>query len=247
MGLRIAVPVPSSDTEYNGRSLAPYLVALESLGATPLVLPAELSPAEVARVLQGTDAVLLPGSRFDIEPERYHAVRAAECGPADPARAALDELLLQDAFSLKKPVLGICAGCQSLNVWCGGTLVQDLRTDVNHRTGREVDEAHTITITAGSRLERIAAGRLSGWVNSTHHQAVERVGDRLKITALSAADRVVEAIELDSAEHFVLGVQWHPERTYATNALSQGIFKAFLDAARGSVHGKLEIGGSNGK
>ena len=86
--------------------------------------------------------VLLPGSRYDIDPQRYGEDPIPECGDADPARTAVDELLLQDAFNLHKPILAICHGAQSLNVWCNGSLVQDLKTPVNHRPGREVVEAH---------------------------------------------------------------------------------------------------------
>lgn len=230
MSVRIAVPVPSSDAEYNERSFAPYLAALEAAGATAVVVQVDASPAEIARILGGTQGILLPGSRFDVEPERYNAAREPECGAADPARTAVDELLLQDAFNLKKPVLAICHGCQSLNVWCGGSLVQDLKTGVQHRAGREVMEAHPIRLTEGTRLAAMAT-KDAGLVNSTHHQAIGVAGDRLRVAAVSPEDGVVEAVELASEEHFVLAVQWHPERTYSTKAFSRAIFAEFAAAA----------------
>jgi putative glutamine amidotransferase len=177
--------------------------------------------------------VLLPGSRYDIDPQRYGEDPIPECGDADPARTAVDELLLQDAFNLHKPILAICHGAQSLNVWCNGSLVQDLKTPVNHRPGREVVEAHPVRITRESRLTTLLppGERLEAKVNSSHHQAICRPGDNLLVTAVSPEDGVVEAVELDSARHFVLAVQWHPERTFAQSAFSRAIFAAFAVAA----------------
>lgn len=248
MRIRIAVALPSSDAEYNARSLAPYLSALEAAGAEALVVPIEASQAEVARMVQGTQGVLLPGSRFDVEPERYHETRQQECGPADPARTAIDELLLQDAFNLRKPVLAICHGAQSLNVWCGGSLIQDLKTVVNHRAGRETLDAHPIRIEPGSRLATFAplgAGE-SERVNSTHHQAIQRAGDRLRVVARSLEDDVVEAVELDRTDHFVLAVQWHPERTYQEKPFSRAIFAGFLAEAAAWREQEQAAGGVRG-
>ena len=150
----------------------------------------------------------------------------------DAARTAVDELLLQDAFNLRKPILGICHGAQTLNVWCNGSLIQDLKTQVNHRPGREVIEAHPVRIAQGSRLARLLpTERQEDLVNSSHHQAIREPGDNLLISAVSLEDGVIEGVELDSDQHFVVGVQWHPERTYAVSAFSRAIFAAFAEAA----------------
>jgi putative glutamine amidotransferase len=232
MSVRIAIPEASSDAEYNARSMALYLDALRAAGSEAVEIDLALPQAAVARILAGTQAVLLPGSRFDVEPERYGASREPQCGPADAARTAVDELLLQDAFNLGKPVLAICHGAQSLNVWRGGTLIQDLKTGVQHRAGREVLEAHAVTIAEGSRLGALlGAAAATQMVNSTHHQAILQAGDQLSIVAVSPEDGVVEAVELDATDHFVLGVQWHPERTYHQNPFSRAIFSAFVGAA----------------
>jgi putative glutamine amidotransferase len=234
MSLHVAIPEPtSSDSAYNQRSLPPYLAALHSVGITPVVIPLHERQDRVARLLLSVQGILLPGSLFDVDPQRFGEDRIPECGPADPARAAVDELLLQDAFSLQKPILAICHGTQTLNVWRNGTLVQDLQTEVNHSPGREVVEAHPVRITPGSRLARLVPeGEENGpLVNSSHHQAVRLAGDNLLISAVSPLDGVVEAVELDSAAHFVVGVQWHPERTYAQSAFSRAIFAAFASAA----------------
>lgn len=232
MSVHVAIPVPSSDPEYNERSLKPYLDALNAAGLTSIVVPLTETQERVANLLHGVQGVLLPGSRYDIDPQRYGESSIPECGEGDPARTAVDELLLQDAFNLHKPVLAICHGTQSLNVWCSGSLIQDLKTEVNHRPGREVVEAHPVRISPGSRLAGIVPeGQTEIQVNSSHHQAIRVPGDNLLVSAVSPGDGVIEAVELDSPDHFVVAVQWHPERTYTQSAVSRAIFAAFSQAA----------------
>jgi len=236
MTIRIAIPEPTtSDAAYNARSLPTYVAALQSTGAMPVIIPLHERQDRVARLLAGTQGVLLPGSGFDVDPERYGDVRIAACGPADPGRTAVDELLLQDAFNLHKPILAICQGIQSLNVWLNGTLIQDLetvlKTAVNHAPGREIVNAHPIRIVPGSRLAAIAGNVADEECNSSHHQAISRVGDNLRVTAVCTTDGVIEAVELDSPDHFVVGVQWHPERTYTSSSLSRALFTAFIHTA----------------
>ncbi len=227
MPIRIAIPEPTSaDAAYNGRALPQYIAALEAAGATAVVIPLLEPQEKVAKLIAGAQGVLLPGRGFDVDPERYGEAREPECGPADPARTAVDEVLLQDAFNLRKPVLAICHGVQNLNVWRNGTLIQDLKTSVNHRPGREVVEAHAVRIAEDSRLSHIMAGGTGSeiQVNSSHHQALRDPGDQLRVTAVCPGDGVIEAVELDSTEHFVMGVQWHPERTFAQSEVSRAIF-----------------------
>jgi len=240
MAIRIAIPQPTSmDPEYNSRSLPPYIAALQSSGAIPVIVPLHESQDRVAKLLSSCQGVLLPGSRFDVDPERFGETKIPQCGPSDPARTAVDELLLQDAFNLRKPVLAICQGLQTLNVWLNGTLIQDLNavlnTCVNHSPGRSLVDAHSVRIEENSQLGRLAAQFTSGsveHVNSSHHQAIGRLGDRLRVTAVSVDDQIVEAAELDSSDHFVLAVQWHPERTFAEKPLSRAIFRAFVRASQ---------------
>jgi putative glutamine amidotransferase len=239
MSARIAIPEPSIDTEYNQRALPPYLAALHAAGAVAVLVPLHERPDRVAKLLANAHAVLLPGSRFDVDPERYGQQPIPACGPADAARAAVDELLLQDAFNLHKPILAICHGTQTLNVWRNGSLIQDLPTvvgtAVNHSPGRDVVQAHPVELAPASRLAAIAASvsDLQGpaAVNSSHHQAIAQVGDNLRVAAVSPVDRVVEAVELDAGDHFVVAVQWHPERTFTTSALSRALFAAFVQAS----------------
>ena len=231
---RIAIPEPTSDEpEYNQRSLPQYIAAVEAAGAEAVVVSLSELQARVAQLLASVQGVLLPGSGHDVDPQRYGETRAPETASDDPARAAVDEVLLQDAFNLRKPILTICHGTQTLNVWRGGALIQDLKTNVNHMPGREVVEAHPLKIADRSRLTEILAhaGESNAQVNSSHHQAIRTPGDNLRVTAVSPNDGVIEAIELDVPNHFVVGVQWHPERTYAQSEFSRAIFSAFVQAA----------------
>jgi putative glutamine amidotransferase len=234
MPVRIAVPVPTSnDEEYNQRALPPYLDALHASGAEEVLIPLQAPQERIARLLADAQGVLLPGSKFDVNPQRYGEMRTPECAKDDLVRTATDELLLQDAFSLAKPILAICHGAQTLNVWRGGSLIQDLKTSVNHRPGRDVVEAHPVRIAEGSRLSALLGPDEPALiqVNSSHHQAIRVPGDYLRIAAVSPADGVIEAVELKAPTHFVVAVQWHPERTFSQRSFSRAIFSAFVQAA----------------
>ena len=153
---RIAIPEPNlADSDYSARSWPQYARAVEFAGGEPVKVGLRDSPATVAQLVASCEGVLLPGSPADVNPQKYGEEAEPDCEAADAAREAVDELLLQDASNLYKPLLGICYGFQSLNVWRGGTLVQHLRTSINHTAGRMVTEAHAIEVEARSRLRRI--------------------------------------------------------------------------------------------
>jgi putative glutamine amidotransferase len=226
---RIAIPEPNStEHAYNQRSWPQYAHAVEVCGAVAVPIPLTESPATVAKLVASCSGVLLPGSPADLNPQKYGQEPMPQCAPADAAREAVDELLLQDAFNLHKPLLCICYGTQSLNVWKGGTLTQHLSTPLNHKSGREIIEAHPVEIAPHS--ERFDGFPDSIQVNSSHHQAIASLGDGLDVIA-TAPDGTVEAVE-QRGEHFVLGVQWHPERTLDLNPASKTIFTTFIDAVR---------------
>jgi putative glutamine amidotransferase len=229
---RIAIPHPHSQKpEYNQRALPQYLCAIEMSGGEPVPIDLALSNSEITRIAMTCDGVLLPGSPADVDPEKYGAVRDPETAVADPQRDNADELLLQDAYNMRKPVLGICYGVQTLNVWRTGTLVQHVE---NHSQGRAVQRAHIVEVEPDSLLANILSPvweAEEGWVNSSHHQAIENSGDGLRIVARSD-DGVIEAVESTSHDHFVLGIQWHPERTFDEEPSSRAIFERFLEAAR---------------
>jgi putative glutamine amidotransferase len=236
---RILIPEPTSnDPEYNQRGWQQYAAAVEQAGGIPVLVPLHASQEEQARLIAGAQGVLLPGSHADVNPEKFGEPLDPRSTPADPLREAADELLLQDAFNLQKPLFGICYGMQSMNVWRGGSLLQHLETAVNHTPGRHIAEAHPVAITPGSLLADLVATAQSTvspvTVNSSHHQAVARVGDQLRPVAISPLDGTVEALEAAEATPragFVLGVQWHPERTCDSSPLSRALFRAFIEAA----------------
>ena len=237
---RIAIPVPNSTRpQYVSAALPQYEHAVCSAGGEPVIISIDATPSQIAQAVKACDAVLLPGSPADVDPEKYGTARHPDTAPADPFRDNTDELLLQDAFNMRKPVFGICYGVQSLNVWRTGTLSQQLPAGINHNAGRSVQQAHRVEMDAESNLVRILdeAGALRGprqlliEVNSSHHQAVEAIGDGLRLVAWCPEDGVKEAVEGASPNHFVLGVQWHPERTYDTEPASRAMFHAFVRAA----------------
>jgi putative glutamine amidotransferase len=231
--VRIAIPVPHSERDYAERALAQYVRAIEIAGGEPVRVELGLSNPEIARLAAHCDAILLPGSKADIDPEKYGAAtRHPLTAASDPARDNADELLLQDAFNMHKPVLGVCYGLQALNVWRTGTLVQHIESEINHQAGRAVARAHQVTLEPASLLAEIIPAREPLWVNSSHHQAADVIGDGLRVVARSNKDQVIEAVEGADRDHFVLGVQWHPERTYDEDEPSRAIFRAFIAAAR---------------
>lgn len=241
---RIAIPEPTStDEAYNQRSLPQYMRAVEAAGGIPVPILLQESSETQTRLLATCCAILLPGSPADVDPVRYGQPMAKECAAKDALREAVDDLLFEDAFSTGKPILGICYGLQSLNVWRHGSLIQDLPhaeqgkgNHVNHQPGREVQEAHALVLAGNSRLSRVL-GRLEHaktdlQVNSSHHQAIDRPGEGLAVVATSPIDGVIEAVEGTDPNQFVVAVQWHPERSYESSAASRALFAALLDAAR---------------
>jgi putative glutamine amidotransferase len=233
---RIAIPEPCSyDPEYSGRALPAYLRAIEDAGGEPVVVPLQSPPEEIARLITSCSAVLLPGSKADVDPQKFNAEAHPKTAPADPRRDAADELLLQDAYNLRKPVFGICYGLQSLNVWRTGSLVQHIESKVNHSPGSKVEVAHKVIVVADSLLAKeILHGKNSAEVpvNSSHHQSADVIGDGLRAVAHCAEDGVIEAIEGTVAGHHVLAVQWHPERTFGSDSFSSNLFRAFVHSAR---------------
>lgn len=244
---RIAIPVPNSmRPDYVLRALPQYEHAVRDSGGEPVIVQVDASPRDIAQAVKYCDGVLLPGSPADVDPEKYGEQKHEKTAPADSFRDNVDELLLQDAYNMRKPVLGICYGLQSLNVWRTGTLDQDLPDGINHRAGKSVAEAHRVQIEPQSKLAKILrdngalaqSNELIIPVNSSHHQAPALIGDGLRLVAWCPEDGVKEAVESTSKDHFVLGIQWHPERDYDASRISQAIFAAFVQAAA-SWHKKL--------
>ena len=243
---RIAIPMPhSTDREYAERAIPQYERAVELAGGEPIRIELNQPTGEIQLQARSCAGMVLPGSNADVDPPKYGQVRSAHTAAADALREQADFLLLEDAYSAKKPVLCICYGLQSLNVFRGGSLIQhipdslpkELRNKVNHGAGKKVAIAHSVKVVSGSLLAGVVADEAGGdrvvvSVNSSHHQSAERVGERLRVVARCPDDQIIEALEGTSSDHFVLAVQWHPERSVEDDPPSERIFRALLDAAR---------------
>lgn len=238
---RIAIPLPhSSDPEYAERSIPQYEHAVKLAGGEPVRVPLDRTPAEIMKIIERCDGILLPGSKADVDPANFGASRSSHTAAADPPRDTVDNILLQDAYKMRKPILGICYGLQSLNVYRSGSLIQhipdflseDMRTRVDHEAGKNVAVAHDVELAEGSKLASILSlDSLVLPVNSSHHQSADAIGDGLRVSAHCIDDGIVEALEGTAPDHFVLAVQWHPERSVDQDEASRAIFRALIKAA----------------
>jgi len=239
---RVGVPWrTASEERANGRAkMANYLRAIERAGGEAVLLSLASASEDLKRQAEDLDAFLLTGSPADVNPAHFHAKRHPATADADAARERTDFRLLEHALGAGKPVLAICYGIQSLNVFLGGSLLQDIPTEIGSKVchspekdewprGEELaDPRHGAQFDPGRVLNLSGAARAE--VNSSHHQSVLDPGRGLRITA-HAPDGVVEAVEWTGDSNWVVGVQWHPERM-PEDALAQALFRDLLSAAR---------------
>ena len=240
---RVGIPWRTSSEEEKATSGGPqgktvdYLRAVERVGGKGVLISLK-DKALRDKMIPTFDAFVLPGSPADVTPSEYRAEDRGLSEPPDPAREETDRSILKFALEQKKPVLAICYGCQLLNVYQGGTLIQDLKTETGTATphrkkdvGPEAkdDPIHSATFESGSLIASIA-GRTEAAVNSSHHQAIDRPGEKLRVTA-HAPDGTIEAVEWTGDSNWVVGVQWHPERM-PDDPLAQRLFQQFVAAAR---------------
>src|SRR5205085_2106953 len=215
-----------------------YFEAIRRAGGEPTEICLDQTPQDLARQLEELDAFVLPGSPADVDPARYGVPRHAKTKTVDENRDRTDEAVFRHAFHSSKPVLAICYGCQMLNVHLHGTLIQDIRAQNPHALAhghtdlppeqRQGDAEHAAKIELGSRLAKLNGGTETR-INSSHHQAIDRPGENLRVTA-RAPDGTFEGIEWTSDSNWVVGVQWHPERMLG-DAFSQRLFRDFVAAA----------------
>jgi putative glutamine amidotransferase len=239
--VRVGVPYRTRKEELKREreSYEKYLVAVSAAGAQPVEISLGLTASQLADNICDLDAFVLPGSPADVHPFIYKAVVHPNCSISDPCRESTDFAILAHAIKEQKPLLAICYGTQSLNVFLGGTLVQDIPSEIATKiqhpwTGHEGPEPHhTVALESGSRLAKLAgAGEIR--VNSSHHQSVLAPGKDLRIVARSP-DGVVEAIEWTGDSNWVMGVQWHPERMSSNDSFAQTLFTELVAAARKAV------------
>jgi len=238
---RPRVGIPLDLDEVRGRYELPraYADAVRDEGGLPLPIPYG-DEALAGAYLSLCDALLVAGGDFDIPPERYGEPRRPGCGPSRTGRTAFEASLAEAALSAGMPVLGICGGMQLVNVVAGGTLHQHLPDDlgVSHEQEEPKDaQSHEVRIVTGTLLASLCGPEPLA-VNSTHHQAVNRSGNGVLVSAW-APDGVVEAIELPD-HPFALGVQWHPEALAGRDPRHRAILRGLVVAAleRGMDRGK---------
>jgi putative glutamine amidotransferase len=232
-----------TDRFYLGRD---YSEALAAAGAVPLHIGLIPDASYIRAALSGLDGILLPGSDSDVDPLRYGRDPHRFLGKVVPVKDSTDALVLEEIERRGMPLLAICFGMQILNVSRGGTLIQDIHSEmpgaIKHEQGAPRDRpSHRLRLLPGSMLVGMAGtveeGGARALVNSHHHQAIETVGRELVATAWTA-DGLVEALEDARPDRFTLAVQWHPEMGWKQDELSLKIFRRFAGAARDFARGQ---------
>jgi putative glutamine amidotransferase len=249
--LRIGIPWRTSEEQLQNerKKLDYYFSSVRNAGAEPVDVNLDQSPAALASQLDDLDGFVLPGSPADVDPARYHAAAHPKTARFDANREQTDDQILDHSFKTGKPVLAICFGCQILNVHQQGTLIQDIKSqhprslphgDTDLPPGaKKGDLQHPAAFEDGSLLARLN-GAPTGMINSSHHQAIEKPGKDLTVTA-HAPDGTIEAVEWKGGPGWVVGVQWHPERM-PDDALAQKLFSEFVAAAERARNARDLVG-----
>lgn len=217
---------------YLGRS---YSEAVEYFGGIPIQIPLIDKKSYICEIVKNLDGILLPGSDSDVDPSYYSEEPLPKLKKVVPEKDSTDFLVLEAAEKLKIPILAICFGMQALNVFNGGSLFQDIETQIEnslkHEQGIPLNRlSHTIEVRSKSRLSDFVKAINQSEnvkVNSHHHQSVKKAGNNLLETAWTK-DGVIECIEGTDKNRFVFGTQWHPEISFENDDLSGEIFSAFI-------------------
>jgi putative glutamine amidotransferase len=239
--LRIGIPwrTMQEQQQEERKKLNYYCEAIQAAGAVPVDVRLDQPSAQLQSQLSELDGFVLPGSPADVNPARYGSNKHPKTNDLDANRDQTDWTILHHAFKTGKPVLAICFGCQLLNVYQNGTLIQDIRaektqsiphgdTDLPPGVARG-DLEHWVEFSPDSLLARLNEAN-SGSINSSHHQAIDKPGDGLQVTA-RASDGIIEGVEWTDSSNWIVGVQWHPERM-PSDPLSQRLFREFVAAVR---------------
>jgi putative glutamine amidotransferase len=211
-----------------------YCDAIENAGGLPIIMPHSRSRVQISHLLRRIDGLVISGGGFDIDPAYYSEQPIAKLGNIKPQRTSTE--LEAIAFGLDRdlPMLGICGGAQAINVALGGSLYQDIETQFPAALRHQQEEHsrnydHAVEVARGTLLYKVCRHRRLK-VNTTHHQAIRKLGKDLAVNA-TAPDGLIEGIE--SKKHsFVLGLQWHPEVLARREAVQRKIFASFVLACR---------------
>jgi putative glutamine amidotransferase len=229
---------------YLGRD---YAEAIEAAGGTPIHIALIPKKEFIADLLTSLDGVLLPGSASDIDPGYWNEDPHPKVGRVIPEKDQTDLMVLAEAENRELPVFGICFGMQSLNVSRGGSLIQDIESEIKdpiqHQQGiPRARNSHSIKVSSGSVIEKaLGVGSITTKVNSHHHQAIRNLGKHLRPIAW-ANDGVIEGVEDTREGRFSIGVQWHPELSWSWDSLSGNLFRLFVEEC--SVRSQAAVVGS---
>ncbi|MBI2543936.1 MAG: gamma-glutamyl-gamma-aminobutyrate hydrolase family protein [Candidatus Rokubacteria bacterium] len=213
-----------------------YLAAIQTAGGVPVPVTPQLDARSQQELLARCDGFLLTGGG-DLDPAAFNEPPHPTLYEVAPARDRLEIALVHHAMESRKPLLAVCRGIQVLNVALGGSLFQDVASDPGSEIQHQQDKddtprnepTHPVKVVAGSRLAQVL-GTTDLRVNSMHHQAVKAVGRGLVPVAF-APDMVIEGVELEEPDRFVLGVQWHPEELTDRDPSARRLFGALVAAA----------------
>ncbi|MDQ6830460.1 MAG: gamma-glutamyl-gamma-aminobutyrate hydrolase family protein [Gemmatimonadota bacterium] len=215
-----------------------YVEVLVQYGAIPWLIPLEQDHVTLRAIFDRLDGLFLMGG-FDVDPESYHTEREDVCGHTDPARDETEITLARWAMEDAMPIFGVCRGMQIVNVVQGGTLWQDIAADMPDAVKHDYFPLHglyerdflsqEVRVAPGSRLREIV-GADALPVNSMHHQGIKTIGKGLIVSA-TASDGLIEALEGEAADHWMVAVQWHPESLVDTDDKMRRLYAAFTDAA----------------
>ena len=199
-----------------------YSKAVAKYGGLPVLIPSiEGNTDYLGSIISRIDGLLIPGSR-DMDPRHYNEKPHPKLNPMNDERTAAEYIVLKSALDNKMPVLGICGGMQFINVFFGGSLFQDIQDLVENPLIHEKGAVHPVRVNEESQLYGIV-GKNEFTVNSYHHQAVNKIGAGLRASA-HTSDGIVEGLESD--DHSLIAVQWHPE--LEDTDVSKNIFEHFL-------------------
>ncbi len=211
-----------------------YILAVKEAGGIPIIMPYSSDNIVIEELLERIDGLLITGGNFDINPAFYGEMPIEKTGKFNEKRTVFEMEITKTALKADKPILGICGGEQLLNVATGGSLFQDIETQVNGAKSHQQkipksDPYHPVNIEPGTKLHSILRCKTIS-TNSTHHQSIKKLGKNLAINAI-AEDGIIEGIE--SINHrFILGVQWHPEYLYKKGKPFERLFKAFVQSCK---------------
>lgn len=222
--------LPNVDGEKKSKIENTYIRAIEASGGAAILLPYTANPESIDRFIDLCDGFIFAGGA-DIEPARYGEEKHPLCGETTPYRDQVEFLAFEKIMKTEKPIMGICRGSQLINVALGGTLYQDIpseiKTDLTHKQEHPHSEpAHEANVVSGSLLHSLI-GKSRIHINSLHHQAIKELGDGLSPMAV-ADDGIIEAIAR-TGKRLVWGFQWHPEKAFDNSEDSKIIFKKFIE------------------